>query len=245
MEGRGVPGIGGLVGEAYSRRAWPCYHLSNHDLVRHYTRSGKGGDTEARAKVAAAMLLTLRGTPILYYGEEIGMPASKIPRRKILDSIGRKFWPLDVGRDKSRTPMQRSDGKNAGFSSADPFLPVDPSYREKNVQRRERDPASLLNWYRSLIRLRKESPALQAGDYRSLDGAPPGVFAYTREAEGEKIAVLLNFPSGRVDVSGVSGEPEGSLQVILSTHRREREKVAVSALALAPDEALLLVAPLR
>ena len=168
----------GWLEEHLPAEGWPCYYLNNHDLPRTYTRLGKGGDAEARAKVAAAMLLTLRGTPIIYYGEEIGMPTSRVPRKMMDDPIGKKFWPIPVGRDGSRTPMQWSGERGAGFTTGEPWLPVDPSYAARNVERQDGEPGSLLNWYRRLIRLHMEKPALQAGSYRAIEDVPRGVFAY-------------------------------------------------------------------
>jgi alpha-glucosidase len=220
---------------------WPCYYLNNHDLVRSYTRLGKGGDADARAKVAAAMMFTLRGTPIIYYGEEIGMPASKVPRKIMLDPVGKKFWPLDVGRDKSRTPMQWNGERHAGFSRAEPYLPVDPSRAERNVERQDGDPASLLNWYRRLVWTRKEKPALQAGSYRAISGVPKGVFAYLRELGEERIAVLLNFTAVQVtlpDQRNVLGG--GAWKTLFSTHGGEGAEADSASMRLQPDQALVL-----
>jgi alpha-glucosidase len=220
---------------------WPCYYLNNHDLPRAYTRLGKGGDAEARAKVAAAMMFTLRGTPIIYYGEEIGMPMSRVPRKTMDDPIGKKFWPIPVGRDGSRTPMQWSGERNAGFSRNEPWLPVDRSYVERNVQRQGADPTSLLNWYRRLIWMRKGRPSLQAGSYRAIEGVPRGVFAYLREQGEERTAAFLNFTSRPVEVARPLRDPGGKkFEVILSTHREEGEEIDPDGLKLAPDEALLL-----
>lgn len=198
--------------------AWPCYYLNNHDLPRSFTRLGSGGNAEARARVAAAMLLTLRGTPILYCGEEIGMPQSTVPRRQMDDPIGVKFWPLKVGRDGCRTPMQWSAQPHAGFTSGTPWLPVDPSHTTRNVKAEDADPRSLLNWYRDLIRLRHESAPLHSGSYRPLDGVPGGVFAYVREQNGERVAVLLNFKARRATVR----LPKGPWTCLLSTHTEKR-----------------------
>ncbi len=222
--------------------AWPCYYLSNHDLVRHYTRLGRR-DAEARARVAAAMLLTLRGTPILYYGEEIGMPQVRIPRRLIRDPIGRRFWPLPVGRDGARTPMQWSAGRNAGFTEGEPWLPVHPSFRWKNVEAQDGDPRSLLNWYRRLLWLRRRHPALHLGDYRGLRAAEQ-VFSYLRESGEERVAVFLNFSSRPVEFPlPLELRSDGSKwSVLASTHRHEGEGLGSAArVSLAPYEALLLL----
>ncbi len=219
---------------------WPCWYLNNHDLPRSYTRLGRGGDAEARAKVAAAMLLTLRGTPIIYYGEEIGMPASKVPRKMMDDPLGRKFWPIPVGRDGSRTPMQWSGERNAGFTTGLPWLPVDPSYTVRNVERQDGDPGSLLNWYRRLIRLRADKPALQAGSYHAVKDVPRGVFAYRRKAGGESIAVFLNFTPRAVALVPGTGEGEnGPHRVLLSSCRDEGTEMEAGKFVLLPHEALI------
>ena len=175
--------------------AWPCYYLNNHDLPRTYGRLGGRLNADAKAKLALAMLLTLRGTPIVYYGEEIGMPPSKVPTKRVLDPLGKKFWPLPLHRDGSRTPMHWDSGLNAGFTESEPWLPVDPCYPERNVEAELADESSLLNWYRRLLSLRSGSVALRTGSYRSLDAMPRGVFAYLREAEGQHVLVALNFAS--------------------------------------------------
>lgn len=218
---------------------WPCYYLNNHDLPRSYTRLG-GRYPRARAKVAAAMLLTLRGTPILYYGEEIGMPSSRVPRRMLDDPIGRKFWPLRVGRDGSRTPMQWSATENAGFSSWKSWLPVDSSYRSRNVEHESGRPDSLLTWYRQLLSLRKAHPALHSGDYREIDQVPPGVFAYVRRSGADAVAVYLNFTARRIVCPRPPDPPTGrSWDVLLSTHDAERTG-DLADIRLMPNEALLI-----
>ncbi len=221
-------------------KGWPAYFLSNHDMPRHITRLGILGDAEARAGVAAVMLLTLRGTPFLYYGEEIGMPASRVPRGKLRDPVGIRFWPLPVGRDCARTPMQWTAGEHAGFSTAEPWLPADKSFPVRNVERQRKDPHSLLNLYRRLIRLRKETPALQLGSYRALPGAEKGVFAYLRELGGHRVAVLLNFTprDRRVDLRGCPGK--GAWRVLLSTRGPEGAETDPAEIRLLPDQALIL-----
>ncbi len=215
--------------------AWPCYYLNNHDLPRSFTRLGRR-NPRARAKVAAAMLLTLRGTPILYYGEEVGMPTSRVPRKLLDDPIGQKFWPLRVGRDGSRTPMHWSASENAGFSAWESWLPVDSSYRTRNVEDERARPDSVLTWYRQLLSLRTASPALNSGDYHEIVGVPKGVFAYSRQAGAEEVAVYLNFTAKRVECA----PPEGrAWRVLASTHGADTAR-DLSRVQLEPNEALLL-----
>jgi len=220
---------------------WPCYYLNNHDMSRTFTRLGGGRYAEARAKVAAAMLLTLRGTPVIYAGEEIGMPMSKVPRRVMKDPLGTKYWPLSHGRDGARTPMQWSAEKNAGFTSGEPWLPVDPSYAHRNVEDLDRDPDSLLNWYRRLIRLRSERLALQAGSYRVIEDTPKGVYAYLRESGEQRIAVLLNFTSRTVTFAKQMDALYGAAwKTLVSTHGAEGEPTPHGGIRLRPCEVLIL-----
>jgi alpha-glucosidase len=220
---------------------WPCYYLNNHDLKRTYGRLGGGADADAKARVTAAMLLTLRGTPIIYNGEEIGMPTAKVPKRMMDDPLGRKFWPLQVGRDGSRTPMHWSAGDHAGFSSSQPWLPVDPSHVVKNVEHQAASPGSLLDWYRRLIRLRGDSPALHAGSYRAIDGVPKGVFAYLREAGPDGVAVFLNFTKRSVALpEGLDALEGRSWRTLLSSHEGGVERADLSGALLRPYEVLLL-----
>jgi alpha-glucosidase len=177
-------------------KTWPNYVLNNHDRSRSISRyaSGlnRGSDAIPRAKVAAAMLLTLRGTPFLYYGEEIGMTDTRISRGKLQDPVGKRYWPLHPGRDPVRTPMQWNSNANAGFSIAEPWLPVNKNYQQTNASAQTQDPSSLLNWYKALIRLRNSEPVLQSGSYRKI-AAGYGIFCYERALGTDRIVVALNF----------------------------------------------------
>jgi alpha-glucosidase len=220
---------------------WPCYYLNNHDLKRTYGRLGGSRDADAKAKVTAAMLLTLRGTPIIYNGEEIGMPTAKVPRSLMDDPLGRKFWPLQVGRDGSRTPMQWSATDNAGFSSSQPWLPVDPSHVVRNVEHQSGSPGSLLDWYRRLVALRRSRPALQVGSYRAVDGVPEGVYAYLREAGPDAVAVFLNFTGRTCELAGQLDALESAAwKTLVSTHGEEGDPVDLSGLRLRPHEVLVV-----
>src|SRR5207249_7095226 len=150
------------------------------------------------------MLLTLRGTPFIYYGEEIGMTDVPIPPQRIVD--------ID-GRDPERTPMQWDASPNAGFTTGKPWLPLAADHAKRNVAAQRDDPASLFSLYRRLNWLRKSSPALRRGSYRTV-AAPRGVFAYAREAEGEQILVALNFTKSAQVVSLGSGAERIALSKI-------------------------------
>jgi alpha-glucosidase len=171
--------------------AQPTYVLSNHDVPRHRARFDDPRRGEARARLAAMLLLTLRGTPFLYYGEEIGMRDGVIPEERVCDPVGKRF-PA-IGRDPARTPMQWSAVPGAGFTAAaDTWLPIAPDFETVNVARQAADPRSLLSFYRRLIWYRKDSAVLRQGSYRPLDG-PPDTFVFVREHEGQQLLVALNF----------------------------------------------------
>jgi alpha-glucosidase len=195
---------------------WPCNVLSNHDLFRSIDRFPWRRHKDEKAKVAAALLLTIKGTPFIYYGEEIGMRNTKIRYRDIRDPLGKKFWPFFPGRDKARTPMQWSAGKNGGFTTGRPWLPVNADVMQRNVESQEKDQSSLLNLHRNLIRLRKEHPALQQGRWVPLIAGSNGILAYARIQNGERIVVILNFTARNKRIS----LPEHSSgNVLFSTHR--------------------------
>jgi alpha-glucosidase len=170
--------------------AQPTYVLSSHDAPRHRTRFDDARWGEARARVAAMMLLTLRGTPFLYYGEEIGMRDVVIPVERVCDPVGKRF-PA-VGRDPERTPMQWTADPGGGFTTAsETWLPLG-DYAAVNVAQQTDDPRSPLSFYRRLLWYRKQSTALRRGTYRALD-SPPDTFIFLREHAAERLLVALNF----------------------------------------------------
>lgn len=178
---------------------WPVFVLSNHDIRRHIHRYGDGKSDEKIARLMAALYLTLRGTPVMYYGEEIGMENNDPKRLEdVKDVIGKLGWPKEKGRDGERTPMQWDSSANAGFNrGAEPWLPVHENYKTTNVSAQNGDPKSMLNWYRSLIRLRRTEPAFYEGAYQPLLEDSASVLAYKRKAKSGAAIVLLNM-SGEV-----------------------------------------------
>ena len=199
--------------------AWPNFTLSNHDQPRHASRYGGGSRGEARARVAATMLLTVKGTPFLYYGEELGMRNRWIPRHAIQDPLGRRTWPLPIGRDGARTPMQWNAERNAGFSDDTPWLPVHPDFESRNVTLQQRSEHSLLTFYRRLLELRRQYPALESGEITFVPGANRGrtrrgarklpapavgkhVLAYFRHTSEELLLICLNFVGRRQLIEG-------------------------------------------
>jgi alpha-glucosidase len=177
-----------------SAHGWPVFVISNHDIVRSYNRYGDGKNNDAIAKLMGAFYLTLRGTPIMYYGEEIGMENNDPTRKEdVKDPIGRTGWPKEKGRDGERTPMQWNTAPNAGFSKKTPWLPVPPSYKTHNVATESKDPNSILNLYKKILALRHTNEALLEGNYVALNEDDPNVMSYLRSYKGTGVLVVLNM----------------------------------------------------
>jgi alpha-glucosidase len=179
---------------------WPVYVITNHDIVRSYTRYADGAHNDDIAKMIAAFYLTLRGTAVMYYGEEIGMENND-PKSKdeVQDPIGKLGWPLEKGRDGERTPMQWTDGQNAGFSKVKPWLPVPASAKSHNVASEMKDPNSVLSFYRQLLAMRHKEPALLEGKYIPLNQDDPNVLSYVRKYKDEAVLVILNMSAKEQD----------------------------------------------
>ncbi len=162
---------------ALSETAWPSWAFSNHDVVRVVTRwGGEADDPAAFAKLMIALLTSLRGTAFLYQGDELGLPQAEVSFDKLQDPEGKAFWPRHRGRDGARTPMPwRADAANAGFSSAEPWLPVDPRHPPLAVDRGEADTGSVLAFTRGFLAWRKTHPPLVSGDIRFLDTPEPAL----------------------------------------------------------------------
>jgi alpha-glucosidase len=167
------------------RGAWPTWVLSNHDNIRHRTRYG----SEERARAAAVLLLTLRGTPFLYAGEELGLQDAFIPPDRVVDP---------GGRDGCRAPLPWDATPGHGWATTDPWLPWPPSPETDNAEVERLDPSSMLHLYRRLLRARRASPALLGGDIELL-AAPEGVLAYERRLAGDRRVVVVNFLDDAVD----------------------------------------------
>ncbi len=212
--------------------AWPNYVLGNHDRRRVASRLGPD-----EARLAAMLLLTLRGTPTLYQGDELGMQGIEIPPERQQDPLGRRM--PGHGRDSCRTPMQWTCGINAGFTGANvtPWLPLEPVAAVVNVERELADPRSMLNLHRRLLALRKSSPALKWGGYRSVDGVPVSCFAFLRRTEGEAKLVVLNF-SGVEETINLPAFGRGTVK--LSTHLDREGPVDLLRLPLRPSEGLVI-----
>src|SRR5258707_3239782 len=158
---------------------WPTFVLSNHDKPRALDRYGDGQHNDEIAKLMATLYLTLRGTPIMYYGEEIGMKTTPPTRKEdVKDPIGRTGWPKEKGRDGERTPMQWDESENAGFSKAAPWLPVPPAARTHNVADESKDPKSVLAFYRNMLKLPHTNKALLDDSYIPINDNDQNVLTY-------------------------------------------------------------------
>jgi alpha-glucosidase len=186
---------------------WPNWVLGNHDRPRIASRVGPD-----QARVAAMLLLTLRGTPTIYYGDEIGMQQVPISPEQIRDPLEKNVPGQGLGRDGARTPLQWDGGKSAGFTTVTPWLPVAANYARQNIAEQSRDPGSIYRLYRRLVALRREQPALRQGSYRPI-AANGDLLLYTREFEGDRIFVVLNLGSKPTAVAVPTGSPAGQLLV--------------------------------
>lgn len=219
---------------------WPNWVLGNHDQHRLATRIG-----EAQSRVANMLLLTLRGTPTCYYGDEIGMVDVPIPLDMVQDppAVNQPAIAHIVGRDPERTPMQWDASPNAGFAApgVKTWLPLAADYQARNVAAQVDDPTSFLSFYRALAALRNAEPALNVGAYRSVDAGSDAVFAYVRSHDETAFLVVLNFGgrAQRLDLSAVGPRAE----LILATGMDRRGAVNLAALELAANEGLVLRLP--
>ncbi len=219
-------------------KGWPCHVLSNHDQPRSISRYGDGRDGMKRAKVAATLLLTMKGTPFIYYGEEIGMKNNtQIPRKDICDPLGKRYWPFFAGRDASRTPMQWTPEANAGFTGGRMWLPVGSDYNVLNVQSERADRYSLLNYYRALIAIRKEHEVLQKGEWEPVLKGRKGVLGYFRTWGEKRIFVVLNFTGNEKKIN--LGD-RAQWEVIHSTHRFPHTHFTTLSMTLSPYEATVV-----
>jgi alpha-glucosidase len=186
---------------------WPTISFSNHDVPRTVSRFGGARPPADLAKLMFALLLSLKGTTIVYQGEELGLPQASLPRRQLRDPVGDLYWPYDGGRDGARTPMPWDAGlPNLGFSEGEPWLPAAAEHRSLSVADQEADPDSNLAFARQMIALRKASPALTLGEIDFLD-TPDPVLAFVRRCADEAVACVFNL-SGEprfVDLPEVEG----------------------------------------
>src|SRR3974390_1213364 len=225
------------VGAVDASGEWPVYVMSNHDIKRAYSRFADGKHDDDIAKVMAGMYLTLRGSAIMYYGEEIGM-ANNDPTRKedVKDPIGQLGWPEQKGRDGERTPMQWNDTPNAGFTKGIPWLPVPATYQTHNVATEKADPNSILNFYRNLLALRHTNQSLLDGDYVAVNQDDPNVYSYLRRYKNQAVLVVLNLSEAPQTVSfDLSAQGFGAKQAkTLLTTTKAGATQALSGISLPP-----------
>ena len=181
--------------ENNSAHGQPEYFFSNHDQPRQWDRYGDGVHNDQIAKLMAVLELTTRGTPQMYYGEELGMRTTDPTRvEDVHDPIGKLGWPKEKGRDGERTPMQWDNSADAGFSTANkPWLPIPPSASKYNVDAESKDPNSIFNTYKKLLALRKSEPALRDGVQITINQDDPNFFAFVRKSGNDAIVVILNM----------------------------------------------------
>ncbi len=224
-------GLAAIVREydaALPAGAWPNWVLGNHDKSRIATRVGA-----AQARVAAMLLLTLRGTPTMYYGDELALTDVAIAPQRVQDPAEKNQPGIGLGRDPERTPMLWDDSPNAGFTSGEPWLPLGDE-RANNVAALTADPASILALYERLIAERRRRPALHAGSIEAI-WAEGDVLRYERRLGDERLAVVLNLGHEPQRVAGLHGA-----RVVLSTALdRAGERIA-DELALRGAEGLIL-----
>jgi alpha-glucosidase len=213
---------------------WPNWVLGNHDQKRIATRVGAAG-----ARLAAMLLLTLRGTPTLYYGDELGLENVAIPPDRAQDPWERNEPGLGLGRDPSRTPMPWDATENAGFTTATPWLPLNDDFTTRNVAALSGDPNSILSLHRRLIALRREWTALSTGRYIAAH-VEGDIFAFERrDNDGARLLVALNFGSQPVQLTLPPDVPRARL-LLSTTLDREGDAIA-SKLSLRPEEGVILV----
>ena len=222
-----------------SSGGWPVFVISNHDNVRSYNRYGDGKHNDEIAKLMGAFYLTLRGSPIMYYGEELGMENND-PKRKedVKDPVGRVGWPKEKGRDGERTPMQWNTSANAGFTTGKPWLPVPESYKTHNVAAELKDPNSVLSIYKKVLALRHTNPVLTEGDYVALNTDDPHVMSYLRRYNGQAVLVVLNMsdqPQKAGFDLGAQGFQQKQVRTLLSTGGKSAS-LPLNAVSLKPFE---------
>jgi alpha-glucosidase len=211
---------------------WPNWVLGNHDRPRIASRVG-----EQQTRCAAMLLLTLRGTPTIYYGDEIGMQQVPLSAAEIHDPFEKRVPGLGFGRDGCRTPMQWTGQKYAGFSTDKPWLPIESDYRSRNVETQRSQPTSLLQLYSRLIELRRRHGALRIGSYRPIM-AEGELLLFIREGDGERILVALNMGHAPTSVSFSGALLRG--QVLLSTFCERVSEFADGRVELRSDEGIIV-----
>src|ERR1700731_297744 len=212
--------------------AWPNWVLGNHDRPRVASRVGP-----QQARVAAMLLLTLRGTPTLYYGDEIGMHQVAIAPDQVRDPLEKNVPGIGVGRDGCRTPMQWDATAYAGFSTSAPWLPLPDDFVHENVVNLDADPLSILSLYKALIGLRRKFPQLVSGDYAPI-AAEGELLLYRRRSEGKAVVVALNLSDEPISLASNSADLGG--EILLSTVLDREGEKGKGTLDLRSDEGVII-----
>jgi alpha-glucosidase len=211
---------------------WPNWVLGNHDWPRIVGRVGP-----EQARTAAMLLLTLRGTPTIYYGDELGMPQVKIPADRIRDPFEALVPGLGLGRDGSRTPMQWDGTQHAGFSRTEPWLPLADGFQRDNVAKQREDPSSIYQLHRRLIALRRTRPALIEGAYMPIH-AKGDLLLYGRQRDGDRLLVALNLGHRPEVVDLGDGSFPGT--VLLSSQLDRDGEQVHGSVDLRPNEGIIV-----
>ncbi|HWA93901.1 MAG TPA: alpha-glucosidase [Terracidiphilus sp.] len=222
----------------------PEFFFSNHDQPRQWDRYGDGKHNDQIAKLMAVLELATRGTPQMYYGEEIGMRTTPPARREdVRDPIGIKGWPEEKGRDGERTPMQWDSSKEAGFTtSSKSWLPIPPSSKTRNVAVESKDPDSILNTYKTLLALRRDDQALRNGTQESVNNDDPDVFSFLRQTPNHTVLVALNMSSQTRTLSYdlKAHQVAGShLRILYSSQSPQTNPIPLNHVVLQPFAALV------
>jgi len=211
--------------------AWPNWVLGNHDTSRIVSRVGA-----AQARLAGLLLLTLRGTPTLYYGDELGMRDVCIAPELIRDPFEKNVPGMGLGRDPERTPMQWTPGPNAGFGTGKPWLPIASDATAINVEVERHDAESMLSFYRALLLLRRTEDALCVGTFSVLE-LGPDLLGFERSQEGRRFTILLNFSSS---AQRTQLQVTSAAKVVLSTCTTRRRGATGSDLLLDGNEGVVI-----
>lgn len=234
-------------------KAWNSLYLGNHDQPRSVSRFGNDGKyRKESAKMLATLLFTLQGTPYIYQGEEIGMtnvPFDDIRQFRDIETLNAyktllRKYPEDKvmelirakSRDNARTPMQWDDKPNAGFSEADPWIPVNPNYTKINVKRDLADPDSILNYYKKMIQLRKDYPVLVYGSYSPILNSHNQMFCYQRQLENQTMLILLNFSDKKAEVMLPEKFTGRKATLLISTESTDEGKTFADTMTFKPYE---------
>lgn len=223
--------------------AWPTHTFSNHDEGRSYSRIPhvKNRNKDLAYKGLLTILFTLRGTPFLYYGEELGMENRSIAKKNIRDTLGLKYWPFYKGRDGFRTPMHWGAGDNAEFSTGKPWLPVNKNYVSKNAKDQKKDPHSIFNLTKDLIKLRAQYSSLHKGALEFVDCGKK-IFSFKRKYKTQILLILVSFDSNDFLCTIDCVE---SWRILFSTYEKDSSKFCANKILIRAKESIILKRELR